>query len=149
MEFLVFRSGFFKWHRAATPVFIGSPRAASVGRRFMGVSGQCSSAVGWGFRSLAQGSAGASCFKAWAVAQCCHAWVLVQRRSFRRSALRGLAALRVLPWAFFAVSPSAAIITTEKTAPHSNSRANPALNLVRFALWALRDKAAQRRLALR
>ena len=28
-------------------------------------------------------------------------------------------------------------------------RANPALNLVRFALWTLRDKAAQRRLALR
>ena len=26
---------------------------------------------------------------------------------------------------------------------------NPALNLVRFALWTLRDKAAQRRLALR
>ena len=27
--------------------------------------------------------------------------------------------------------------------------ANPALNPVRFALWTLRDKAAQRRLALR
>jgi len=27
--------------------------------------------------------------------------------------------------------------------------ANPALNLVRFALWTLRDEAAQRRLALR
>ncbi len=26
---------------------------------------------------------------------------------------------------------------------------NPALNLVRFAHWTLRDKAAQRRLALR
>jgi hypothetical protein len=26
---------------------------------------------------------------------------------------------------------------------------NPALNPVRFALWTLRDKAAQRRLALR
>lgn len=26
---------------------------------------------------------------------------------------------------------------------------NPALNPVRFALWMLRDKAAQRRLALR
>ena len=28
-------------------------------------------------------------------------------------------------------------------------RPNPALNLVRVALWTLRDKAAQRRLALR
>jgi hypothetical protein len=28
-------------------------------------------------------------------------------------------------------------------------RSNPALNPVRFALWTLRDKAAQRRLALR
>ena len=30
-----------------------------------------------------------------------------------------------------------------------NYFANPALNLVRFALWTLRDMAAQRRLALR
>ena len=33
--------------------------------------------------------------------------------------------------------------------PVSSIRANPALNPVRFALWTLRDKAAQRRLALR
>ena len=37
----------------------------------------------------------------------------------------------------------------EKTAPSSTAWANPALNPVRFALWTLRDKAAQRRLALR
>ena len=37
----------------------------------------------------------------------------------------------------------------EKTAPSSTAWANLALNLVRFALWTLRDKAAQRRLALR
>ena len=30
-----------------------------------------------------------------------------------------------------------------------NLLANPALNLVRFALWTLRNKAVQRRLALR
>ena len=33
--------------------------------------------------------------------------------------------------------------------PPSSGCANPALNPVRFALWTLRDKAAQRRLALR
>jgi hypothetical protein len=36
-----------------------------------------------------------------------------------------------------------------KTALSSTTWANPALNPVRFALWTLRDKAAQRRLALR
>ena len=38
---------------------------------------------------------------------------------------------------------------TERTVPFLTARANPALNPVRFALWTLRDKAAQRRLALR
>ncbi len=38
---------------------------------------------------------------------------------------------------------------TEKTAPSSTARANPALNLAPFGRWTLRDKAAQRRLALR
>jgi len=37
----------------------------------------------------------------------------------------------------------------EKPAPSSSRCSNPALNPVRFALWTLRDKAAQRRLALR
>jgi len=31
----------------------------------------------------------------------------------------------------------------------ATKRSNPALNPVRLALWTLRDKAAQRRLALR
>ena len=33
--------------------------------------------------------------------------------------------------------------------PVSSIRANPALNLAPFGRWTLRDKAAQRRLALR
>ena len=37
----------------------------------------------------------------------------------------------------------------EKTAPSPTNRANPALNLAPFGRWTLRDKAAQRRLALR
>ena len=36
-----------------------------------------------------------------------------------------------------------------KTAPSSTTWANPALNLAPFGRWTLRDKAAQRRLALR
>ena len=52
-------------------------------------------------------------------------------------------------------------LTSEGVIVHNNSwgrevvflrvaaPSNPALNLVRFALWTLRDKAAQRRLALR
>ena len=35
------------------------------------------------------------------------------------------------------------------TAPSSTTWANPALNLAPFSRWTLRDKAAQRRLALR
>ena len=38
---------------------------------------------------------------------------------------------------------------TVKTAPSSSQCANPALNLASFSRWTLRDKAAQRRLALR
>ena len=38
---------------------------------------------------------------------------------------------------------------TQKTAPSSTAWANPALNLAPFSRWTLRDKAAQRRLALR
>ena len=37
----------------------------------------------------------------------------------------------------------------EKTVPSSTAWANPALNLAPFSRWTLRDKAAQRRLALR
>ena len=47
------------------------------------------------------------------------------------------------------VSPFVHQNTTEKTAPSSSQRSNPALNLAPFSRWTLRDKAAQRRLALR
>ena len=141
--------GFLNRQRAATPVLIGSPPATSVGRRFMRLAGLFLRGAGLGFRSPSLCLAGASSLLALGGAPCSHTAARAESRSLRRVALRGLAASRCLAWAFFAVSPSAAIITTEKTAPHSKSRANPALNLVRFALWTLRDKAAQRRLALR
>ena len=49
----------------------------------------------------------------------------------------------------FVTSPFVHQNTTEKTALRSKSRANLALNLAPFSRWTLRDKAAQRRLALR
>ena len=39
--------------------------------------------------------------------------------------------------------------TFQSASPPRRAGPSPALNLVRFALWTLRDKAAQRRLALR
>jgi len=39
--------------------------------------------------------------------------------------------------------------STEKPSPSSTAWANPALNLAPFGRWTLRDKPAQRRLALR
>ena len=48
-----------------------------------------------------------------------------------------------------AASPFVQQNTTEKTALRFKPRANPALNLAPFSRWTLRDKAAQRRLALR
>ena len=149
MFLLVSLFSFFIQHRAATSVLIGSPPATFAGRRFMRLAGLFLRAADLGFLSPSLCLAGASSLLALGGAPCSHTAARAETRSLRRVALRGLAVARDLAWAFFSVSPSAAIITTEKTAPHSNSRANPALNLVRFALWTLRDKAAQRRLALR
>ena len=148
MEFLAYYFGFLNRHRAATPVLIGSPRATSVGRRFMRIAGRFSRATGVHSLPRTQRSAVASRLLAWAVAQCCHVAALAQRLSSPSLALRGLAASRGLRLASFPVSPWAAILHSEKTALPFNPRANPALNLVRFALWTLRDKAEQRRLAL-
>ena len=49
----------------------------------------------------------------------------------------------------FAASPFVHQNASEKTALRFKPRANPALNLAPFSRWTLRDKAAQRRLALR
>jgi len=70
------------------------------------------------------------------------------RLAFVRAATRQVSA-QSQPLLSVPVSPFAHQNTTEKTAPSSSQRPNPALNPVRFALWTLRDKAAQRRLALR
>ena len=64
-----------------------------------------------------------------------------QERSFRGGVT---AALRSV-----AVSPAPTFVPPRFAVPWRGTAPNPALNLVRFAHWTLRDKAAQRRLALR
>ena len=58
------------------------------------------------------------------------------------------ASLHLRPFSVVRVSRFVLQSHADKTAPSSTTWANPALNPVRFALWTLRDKAAQRRLAL-
>jgi hypothetical protein len=69
------------------------------------------------------------------------------RLAFVRAATRQVS-VQNQPLLSVPVSPFAHQNTAEKTALHSKSRANPALNLAPFGRWTLRDKAAQRRLAL-
>jgi len=73
--------------------------------------------------------------------RCGRVALAVQKRSFRGSVT---AALRS-----GAVSPAPTFVPTRFAVPLCSAAPNPALNLVRFAHWTLRDKAAQRRLALR
>ena len=64
-----------------------------------------------------------------------------QKRSFRGGVT---AALRPI-----AVSPAPTLARTHFPVPLQSPQPNPALNLAPFGRWTLRDKAAQRRLALR
>ena len=64
-----------------------------------------------------------------------------QMRSFRGGVTIALRSI--------AVSPAPTFLPTRFAVPRCRTAPNPALNLVRFAHWTLRDKAAQRRLALR
>ena len=134
MSFFAYFFGIFNAHRPATPVDIGSSPATSVGRRSMRVAGR--------FVVSARSRP---------------AFV---RASFRRapaqaqpvdvSPIEHLAIANACQRSVsFVASPFAHQNTTEKTALPSKSRANPALNLAPFSRWTLRDKAAQRRLALR
>ena len=140
-------------HRATTPVVIGSSRFVPEGWRFMRVSGwSCFSlaACAGGFLSGAQPASGALCRPALLA-------TTFRLASTRAQRLVAPAVLRVAQ----AVSQhsrrfSAALVArfvlqsrTQKTAPSSTAWANPALNLAPFSRWTLRDKAAQRRLALR
>ena len=117
MEFLAYYFGFLNRHRAATPVLIGSPRATSVGRRFMRIAGRFSRATGVHSLPRTQRSAVASRLLAWAVAQCCHVAALAQRLSSPSLALRGLAASRGLRLASFPVSARVKLVVASFMRP--------------------------------
>ncbi len=68
---------------------------------------------------------------------CGRAVLTRQRRSFRSGVT---AALRPI-----VVSPAPTLVATCGAVPQRGSAPNPAVDLVRFALWTLRDEAAQRR----
>ena len=121
-------------YRTATPVLIGSSRFAPEGWHPMRVSGR-------------------SCFSLAVRAICFLSGAQSPVTARLRQAFVGtpfhLMPVPTQPAVPVFTSPFVHQNTTEKTAPSSTAWANPALNLVRFALWTLRDKAAQRRLALR
>ena len=134
MSLLAIFFGLLQAHRSATPVVLGSQRSVPEGRRSMRVSGRsCFSlaACAGGFLSGAQPTSGA-----------------LFRPALARTPIR-LASALAQPVVSVFTSPFSHQSTTEKTALSSTTWANPALNLAPFGRWALRDKAAQRRLALR
>ena len=126
--------GLLQGHRSATPVVLGSQRSVLEGRRSMRVPGRsCFSlaACGGGFLFRAQAASG-----------------VPFRPALARTPNR-LASGRAQPWVSVSLSRSARQRRAEKPSSLSGQWSNTALNLVRFALWTLRDKAAQRRLASR
>ena len=145
--------GLLQVHRPATPVFIGSLRSVSECRRSMRVSGRfCFSlaARSSGFLSSAQPSVAAQFRPALLATPFRLASALAQRLAASPVVRVAQAASRHLRrFSVVLASPFVRQSYAEKTAPSSGQCSNPALNPVRFALWTLRDKAAQRRLALR
>ena len=141
-------------HRATTPVFIGSLRSVTEGRRSMRVSGRsCFSlaARSSGFLSSAQPSVAAQQFRPALLATPFRfALALAQRLAASPVVRVAQAASRHLR-RFSVVLASRFVLNSHavKTAPSSSQCSNPALNLAPFGRWTLRDKAAQRRLALR
>ena len=140
-------------HRSATPVFIGSLRSVSEGRRSMRVSNRsCFSlaARASGFLSGAQSAVAAQFRLALVVAPFRLASALAQSLA-TSPVLRVAQAASQHSRRFSVVLVSRFVLQSHagKTAPSSTTWANPALNLAPFGRWTLRDKAAQRRLALR
>ena len=139
-------------HRSATPNFIGSLRSVSEGRRSVRVSVRsCFSlaACAGSFLSSAQPAVAAQFHPALLATPFRLASALAQR--FAASAVSRLAQAASQHPRFLSVLTSRFVLQShaEKTAPSSTAWANPALNLAPYCRWTLRDKAAQRRLALR
>ncbi len=140
-------------HCSATPVVIGSSRFVPEGWRSMLVSGRSCfslSSCGGGFLSSAQPAVAAQFHPALLATPFRSALALPQR--FATSAVFRVAqaaSRHSRPFSVVLVSRFVLQSHAEKTAPSSTAWANPALNLAPFSRWTLRDKAAQRRLALR
>ena len=144
--------GLLQVHRPVTPVLIWSLRSVSEGRRSMGVSGRfCFSlaARSSGFLFSAHPASGAQFRPALLATPFHFASVLAQRLGASPVARVAQAASRHSRL-FLVVLASRFVRQrhTVKTAPSSSQCSNPALNLAPFSRWTLRDKAAQRRLAL-
>ena len=142
----------FQVHCSATPVVIGSSRFVPEGWRSMRVSGRsCFSlfSCGGGFLSGAQPAVAAQFRPALLATPFRLASALVQR--FAASVVFRVAQVtsrHSRPFAVMLVSRFVLQSHAVKTTPSSTTWANPALNLAPFSRWTLRDKAAQRRLAL-
>ena len=145
--------GLLQAHRSATPVVLWSQRSMPEGRRSMRVSGRsCFSlaACAGGFLSGVQPVSSAQ-FRL-ALLATPFRLALARAQRFAASAVLHVAqAASRHSRRFSAVLVSRFVLQnhTEKTAPSSTTWANPALNLAPFSRWTLRDRAAQRRLALR
>ena len=144
------QSGLLQAHRSATPVFIGSLRSGCEGRRSMRVSGRFGATAQVRILSCAQPLVGAPFRLAFVRAATRPASARAQRLSaptvmcFTQAVSRHPRHGTVAVIRHFEHQRC-----TVKTALSSSQCSNLALNPVRFALWTLRDKAAQRRLALR
>ena len=142
--------GLLQAHRSAAPVFIGSLRSVTEGRRSMRVSGRFAVAAQVRLLPRAQLAVATPFRLACVRAATRPASARAQRRS-APTVMRFAQALSRHPRPFSAVLASRFVLQshTEKPAPSSSQCSNPALNLAPFSRWTLRDKAAQRRLALR
>ena len=140
--------GHLKVHQAATPVLIGSSPCTFVGRHSMRVAGRFVVSAQVRVLSGAQPLAAVPFRPAFVRASFRHTPVLAQPVAISPVARQAFAKVHQRSVSL-AASPFVHQNATEKTAPSSSTSSNPALNLAPFSRWTLRDKAAQRRLALR
>ena len=142
--------GLLQVHRPATSVLIGSLRSVTEDHRFMRVLGRFAVTDQVRILSGAQPLVATPFRLAFVRAATRPASARVQRLS-APTVMRFTQALSRHPRhvTFAVIQHSEHQRHTVKTAPSSSQCSNPALNLAPFGRWTLRDKAAQRRLALR
>ena len=145
--------GYLQVHRSATSILLWSQRSVPEGRRSMRFSGWFGfslTARSSGFLSSAEPSVATQLRSALLATPFRFASALAQRLAASLVGRVAQASSRH-PRPFSAVRVSRFVLQShaEKTAPSSSQCSNPALNLAPFSRWTLRDKTAQRRLALR